>query len=217
MIEAVVLRASTCLAMIVVLAISTGLRADQISVSAPQGSWSVSAYQAGVDTSEETSFGLGGSGILSGLSLGPWSSQGIPGSSTDLAWSPDRLTLTPGFGPMEIVWTASTSGDFTLHSTVSPNSKGGVALPFSGVISVNAGDSLSFVVLGDTGFAHPLISGFSLSPPSGFDAQFGPFAPDPVPEPSRSVALASIGMLALGVVFFRYCRRKGVVRFPASA
>jgi hypothetical protein len=140
----------------------------------------------------------------------------LAGASTDLTWSPDQLTLTPGFGPMEIVWTASTSGDFILNSTVSPDVIGGAPVPFSGVVSVIAGDSLSFVVMGDLGFSHPLVSGSGSPQTSGFDAQFGPLDLAQVPEPSRPIALVSIGILGLGAVIVRWRRRRASVRLLSA-
>lgn len=211
MVEGMDRRALSCLAVVVLLATATGLHADQMSVSAPEGSWSVSAYDSGTGSTGGISFGLSGNGILSGLTLGGWSSQEASGASTDLAWSPDQLTLTPGFGPMEIVWTASTSGDFILNSTVTPDMAGGPPVPFSGVVSVIAGDSLSFVVLGNTGFSHPLISGSGSPQTSGFEAQFGQLGPAPVPEPSRPIALVSIAMMGLGAVILRWCRRRASI------
>jgi hypothetical protein len=67
------------------------------------------------------------------------------------------------------------------------------------VISFKASDTISFISSGTGGINHLTSSNGA---DSGFNVDFSPFAagtggPVPVPEPSRLVALAGIGLMGL--------------------
>jgi hypothetical protein len=215
----------------VVLSLATvSVRADAVlsvpgsltlSPGGANGFWSVAPYQGGGDSSGGIAFGLSGIGAMSGLHLGAWP-QGV---FSDLTWAPEKFTVTPGFGPIEVTWTALSAGEYTLTSSVLPvlvgsggsapqvtpfldGGSGSGSQPgggFSGIVSFNSGDTFDFLAAGAGG----------QSADGPLDIEFGPTSQDPVPEPVTAVSLVGVGVMGLfSAVAVR--RQKGRFRPPTA-
>jgi hypothetical protein len=215
----------------VVLSLATvSVRADAV-LSVPgsltlnpggaNGFWSVVPYQSGGDSSSGIAFGLSGMGAMGGLHLGAWP-QGV---FSDLTWAPEKFTVTPGYGPIEVTWTALSAGEYTLTSSVLPVSVGGGGSAphvtpffgggsgsgsqpgggFSAIVSFNSGDTFDFLAT-DAG-------GQSAGGP--LEIEFGPASQDPVPEPATAVSL--LGVTVMGLFSAVAVRRRRIQFCPPTA
>jgi hypothetical protein len=134
---------------------------------------------------------------------------GLGSPLTNLAWSPDHLTVSPVLEPTIVTWTASAPGSYTITSTILPthsssNSGLGVATltggaggsgndsggQFSQTVNFNSGDTVSFLAAAQGG-----------SSDGPIEISFGSPV-EPVPEPSSWVAFLGLaGTAFLGLTW----------------
>ena len=197
----------------IMLMAAVGVRADSLSPpaegdAAANGYWSFQPYQTGADPGSPFAITLTGSGEISGMSLGAWSTPATGPVVTDLTWQPDQFTLGPDYGPILVTWTALSPGEFTVTASLPASqvssgfalgASSGSAVPFdSGLSPADASnpfcETMTFGV-GDTiGFVAKS-GGSADRSPGGLVVNFGSPLPAPVPEPSDSLAL--LGMLCV--------------------
>jgi hypothetical protein len=176
------------------------------------GAWTTPGSQdAGANQINGGGLVIGGTAdATTTFTINPSDSNGNSLSSAgpfpELIWAPNAVNLQSGTGPVVFTWTALSDGSYMVNASVSPSGSSGSptisgpsgSSPFSEVISFKAGDTISFIS-SPTGLINHLTAD------SGFDVNLSPFQagtggpgpPDPVPEPSRLVALAGIGLMGL--------------------
>ncbi|HEV2968444.1 MAG TPA: PEP-CTERM sorting domain-containing protein [Pirellulales bacterium] len=146
-----------------------------------------------------------------------------------LTWKSNELTLGAGFMPSFVTWTAQSAGQYVVSASFETgqpdtvtsaglaaplDSPGGFTLgsesafvPYSTTIRVTAGDTVDLLAWDGTGSANESAGlRFQFSPVTASDS------PDPVPEPSRVVALL-LGLASMVVVgwLWDYRRRNRCV------
>jgi hypothetical protein len=214
---------------VVVLAAAGTVRADSLPAlpgnsGGPNGFWSYGTYQSGVDPADSMAFDL--SGGPGEMTIGTWTNSGMV--FNDLTWQPEKLTLTPGYGPIIVTWTALSAGTYTVTSTILPdadlsNSSGGngpslssplgqgsgsgsQSGPFSANFDFNAGDSIGFLATNGQ------------TDNSGLSIEFGPAGVDAVPEPSRGVALMGLGLMAVfGALWIRHPGKGAITKLLSGS
>jgi hypothetical protein len=185
-----------------------------------------------VSPGREALFDLSGSGQMSLLTSDPKSPDLV---FSTITWQSDELTLGAGFTPSFVTWTAQSAGQYVVSASFTTGQSGtvtsaGLAAPLDSPGGLTLGSESGFVPYSTTVLVKPgdtigLLAwdGTSSGDESaGLRFQFAPVTaadpPDPVPEPSRVVALLGLAsMVVVGCLWdWRRHRSLDRLRRPAS-